>query len=143
MKNITVDILAEITQDSGEQQKIDMTTEGSYYQRSGAYYITYDESEISGMEGSRTVIKIKNNQVTLTRMGPSHSKMIFDTTQAYNGIYHTPYGDFDMRIHTEVLDIDFDFEHGSGQVLMHYDMVLQAMSQSKNMMTIRVRPSHG
>jgi len=142
MKNITLEIIAEITQDTGERQVIDMTTEGSWYEKNGAYYMTYDESEMSGMAGSRTLLKIKDQVITMNRLGQSHSKMVFDINQAHNSIYHTPYGDFDMKIITKKIDMAIDFQASEGYLDLEYEMILEAMSQSVNKMTIKVRPSY-
>lgn len=142
MKAITLEIIAEIIQNTGERQEINMTTEGSWYEKSGAYYLTYDESEMSGLEGSRTVLKIEGETVSLTRMGAHHSKMIFNLASPYNGEYNTPYGIFEMKIITQSLESKLDYEQVTGSITLKYEMILEATSQSVNTLKIKVRTAH-
>ena len=142
MKEVTLEIFAEIIQETGERQVIDLITEGGIYEKDGAYFLTYDESEMSGMAGSRTVLKIEDDGVTLNRMGLNRSKMIFKLHAPHNSIYHTPHGNFEMKIITHSLDIKMDFIHSKGYLNMKYEMILEAMSQSENTLSIKVRPSH-
>ena len=140
MKHITLEIKAKIIQDTGQRQDIDMITEGTWHQKSGAIYMTYDESEMSGMAGSRTLLKIENQQITLTRMGDHHSKMIFSKEKSFNGLYHTPYGNFEMKIITQSIDNALDYKTMTGHINIKYEMILEAMSQSVNTLHIYVRP---
>ena len=48
-----------------QDEVIELITEGKFYKKSDAYYLVYDESEISGMQGTTTTLKIKDNQVVL------------------------------------------------------------------------------
>lgn len=140
MKNITLEIKAAIIQDKGQRQDIDMITEGTWHEKSGAIYITYDESEMSGMEGSRTLLKIEDHQITLTRMGDHHSKMVFSKEESFNGLYHTPYGNFEMKIITAAIKNNLNYKTLEGEILIKYEMILEAMSQSVNTLQLHVRP---
>ena len=37
-----------------QDEVIELITEGKFYKKSDAYYLVYDESEISGMQGTTT-----------------------------------------------------------------------------------------
>ena len=43
-----------------QDEVIELITEGKFYKKSDAYYLVYDESEISGMQGTTTTLKIKD-----------------------------------------------------------------------------------
>ena len=46
---------------NGEEDEVELLTTGSYYKRNGHYYIAYDESEATGFEGTRTILKVEND----------------------------------------------------------------------------------
>ena len=47
------------TQNNGEERdKIELYTEGKFYKKGDHYYISYAESELTGMEGTTTTLKV-------------------------------------------------------------------------------------
>ena len=69
-----------------------MMTAARLYRRRDKYYITYDESEITGLEGTHTMLKIDNGAVSMTRTGSCPSEMLFLENQRHVGLYHTNFG---------------------------------------------------
>ena len=47
------------TQDIGEKEKIEVVTVGEFSINGDEFIATYDETEISGMEGTKTTLTIK------------------------------------------------------------------------------------
>lgn len=76
------------------EEQIDLVTCASLYQRQGKYYISYEESELTGLDGTRTTIKIDAAQkaVTMIRAGTYPSNMQFVEGQRQVGLYQTDYG---------------------------------------------------
>lgn len=138
MNNILIEIKAVIKQTDEEPQVIEMTTEGEWFEKNNALFIVYYESEISGMEGSKTMLKIHDQVITMTRFGQSHSKMVFQAQERSESVYHTPYGVFEMSINTLVLEHDFNAYRGTLKI--EYEMALEAVSTSHNVLEIKVRP---
>ena len=63
MKNIMMKIIGtQVTADLEEDQ-LEFITEGKLYEKGDALYLIYDESEISGMPGCRTRLKLKNGTI--------------------------------------------------------------------------------
>ena len=52
-----------------DEEKIDLVTAATLYQRGGKYYIAYEESELTGLEGTRTTVKLDGKSVALIRTG--------------------------------------------------------------------------
>ena len=46
---------------------IELVTQGRLKEREGGYTLTYQESELTGLEGTRTTIEVEEEQVTLLR----------------------------------------------------------------------------
>lgn len=44
-------------------------TAATLYERGGKYYIAYEESELTGLEGTRTTVKLDGKSVSLIRTG--------------------------------------------------------------------------
>ena len=75
-KDVIIEIRGVYRQE-GDEDEIELFTTGSYYKRNGNYFIAYDESEATGFEGTRTLLKVESNdRVTLSRSGASKSQLI-------------------------------------------------------------------
>lgn len=138
MNNILIDIRAVIDQLDDDAHIIEMTTEGEWFEKNGSIFMVYYESEISGMEGCKTMLKIHGNTVTMTRYGETNSKMVFQVDHPMVSMYKTPYGNFEMHVETKVMDIAL--EDRSGKLHIEYHMTLENLSSSINELTIIVRP---
>lgn len=67
---------------------------------SGGYCISYEESEMTGLEGTTTTFMVHDKQITLTRAGAVRSYMHFEEGRRHQSSYDTPYGSMDVEIHT-------------------------------------------
>ena len=68
-KNVIISVKG--TQSTNNQVNIimELVTEGKYYKKDEAYFITYDESEVTGMNGTTTTLMVTDDVVTLVRAG--------------------------------------------------------------------------
>lgn len=123
MKDIMLKIVGrQVTNDGtgdAEEQVMEFVTEGQLYQRNGSTYLMYKETELSGIEGCTTSLKISGDTVRMKRFGqilPIDTVMEFQKGKRYAGYYETPYGAVEMEILTNsvenrleegVLDIDY------------------------------------
>lgn len=139
MKNILIEIKSTIEQQEDENHNIEMTTEGEWFEKNGSIFIVYYESEVSGMAGCKTMLKIQEDEITMTRFGDTHSKMVFNVNEPMNSIYKTPYGDFEMSVFTENLEHQLNTETLSGWIDIKYQMILENVSRSVNHLKITVR----
>ncbi len=139
MENIIIDIKSDITQIDGESNKIEMSTVGELFVKAGSIFIVYYESEVSGMQGCKTILKITGDVIAMTRFGDTTSKIIYDIAKPMNSIYHTPYGDFDMEVKTIKLFSDIDHEELVGTINLEYNITLENFSSSINKLDITVR----
>lgn len=121
-KNICVYIRSTQKSKDNGTDSIEFYTEGKYYIKGASHYITYKESEISGMEGTTSTIKVEPDAVTLIRTGSISSKLIFKKSEATVTTYGTQFGCFDMIISTE--DINVDANH-DGEYRLHLKYALE------------------
>ncbi|GAB6085615.1 YwiB family protein [Alkaliphilus crotonatoxidans] len=121
----------------GEESAIELFTEAKRYQKNNAVYIVYEESEISGMEGSTTTLKIEgNNRVSMKRYGSADSHMVFELGRHFSGDYRTPYGDFKMELKTRGLSIDLKDDEKRGKIEIDYDMMIVGLAETQNRLEI-------
>lgn len=96
MKDIKKDVwlsIHSVQQFEGcEPEEVDMMTAARMYRKRDKYYISYHESEITGLEGTRTMLKISDGAVSMTRTGSCPSEMLFLENQRHVGLYHTGFG---------------------------------------------------
>ena len=91
-----------------EDDMIEVVSPGSFEKIEDGFKATYEETEISGMEGTTTILKIKENQVILEREGTTSTKMIFKEDEDSIVLYNTPYGMLEIAISTNNLDVKID-----------------------------------
>ena len=60
-----------------DEENIDLQTAATLYERGGKYYIAYEESELTGLEGTKTTVKLDGKTVALIRTGTFPSHMLF------------------------------------------------------------------
>lgn len=91
---------------TGDKSEIEFFVESSYVEKNDYIFITYKESEISGMEGTTTTLKINANSLSILRFGTYNSKLEFRQNEETFTNYQTPYGNIPITITTKLLDIN-------------------------------------
>lgn len=119
--------------------KIEVISPGEFEIKKDLYRIKYEETELSGMEGTTTILTIKNDEVMLERIGTTETKMIFTEKDPTVSLYNTPYGMLELTIVTEKVDINID-ENG-GKLIICYDMAVagQKALPTELVMDIKVK----
>lgn len=120
-----------------ENTDISLTTEAGFEKQDGVYFIDYEESEITGLEGTKTSIEIGSNYVSLLRNGAVNTQMLFMKDRKTSSYYNTPYGDLMIGIYTDNLDIDVD--GNGGKVNVDYYLDINNSKTSKNNFEIEIR----
>ena len=69
MKPVVLTITGQHAYDETGDDAMEFVTEGKLYDRNGTIYLTYDESYLTGMPGTRTRLKLEPDKVHMTRRG--------------------------------------------------------------------------
>jgi len=140
MKKIMMKIIGKQASD-GDNDQMEFVTEGELYERGDALYLMYEESEISGMPGCKTRLKIKGDYISMKRLGtktiPAGTEMEFAPGKVFTGPYDTPYGSFEMEVVTNTIENTLTSE-GTGSVLIDYKMSLKGLVESHNTLSIEM-----
>lgn len=124
------------TEKSGEKSEIEFFAEGSYIEKNGIIFITYKETELSGMEGTTTTLKIADKSLSVIRFGSHDSKLEFKQGEQTLTNYHTPYGNIEIIIDTHILDMNLQPE-GKSNIYLKYSLQTNAEETLMNEVTIR------
>lgn len=123
----------------GEKSTIELFTEGVFYIKNGNYYIVYEESEVSGMEGATTSLKIEDNKkISMKRFGTSTTNFDFEKNKHFEASYMTMYGDLTINIITNTLNIEIDGDTGKGNIEIDYDLRILGDIKTSNKLKIQL-----
>lgn len=137
MQNVVITVAGTQTDAGGEENHIELTTVGRRYQKNGLDYVTYQESAISGMEQTTTLLKIYKEKLGLIRMGNVEQKQEFAAGQKIAGSYVTPFGVMKMNILTKKLDISMS--EAAGHIDVAYELEIDGQWQSSNTLSVAIR----
>ena len=91
---------SQVNAESGPEE-MELVTPGRLVRDAqGRYTISYEESELTGLEGTTTVLQIEGGRVTLLREGSVNSQMVFEEGCRHLSMYETPYGALSVGINT-------------------------------------------
>ncbi len=122
----------------GETERIEVLTTGYYAIRRGSFFISYDESEATGFEGSRTTLRYDpaHGQVTMTRIGATQSELIIEKGRRHQCTYDTGYGNLILGVSGDSIESTLD-ETG-GELLFRYSLDINTALASENSVQIQV-----
>lgn len=120
-----------------EDEAVEVITKGKFYKKQNSYYAIYEETEMSGMKGTTTTLKIKPDKFTLIRMGSTNAKIDFMDRGSNVSLYDTPYGHLELVIQTNKVDINVD--DNGGKVTIDYNMSLAGQKPLKTLLNIDIK----
>ena len=117
------------TEVSAESEKIDFYTEGELVLGAdGKYCLSYDESELTGMEGSVTSVNFDMSErglVTLMRTGNYRMVMVFERGVRHICTYQTPYMPIELCVATRKLENSLGAD--GGELYVEYSIETNSM----------------
>jgi uncharacterized beta-barrel protein YwiB (DUF1934 family) len=138
-KKIWLSITGRTKHREGMEDVIELMTEGEIYRKSNSDYIIYDETEVSGMEGTTTTLEIGSHKMSIMRLGTTNSHMTFEAGKKNFNTYPTPYGDMVMSIYTRNLAVDYNNENQPMDIRVDYNVEIQGLMETTNQLSIHVK----
>ena len=89
----------QLYKESGPDE-IELVTAGTMKRDGSGWTISYEESELTGLEGTTTRLYIQDRRVTLLREGCVNAQMVFEEGQRHLSMYETPYGSLSVGVNT-------------------------------------------
>lgn len=137
VKDVIISIKGYQQNRGSEESVIELVTDGVFSHGDKGCSFSYMESELTGMEGTRTTFDVTPMGIIMTREGTLNSQMIFEEGKKHNFIYDTPFGSTTMGVNTSFVLAEFD-EHG-GNMEIDYMVDVQQSMVGRNMFKINVR----
>lgn len=138
-KDVLLSISSEQQFEGCAPEHVDLVTQARLYQRGGKYYISYDESELTGLEGTRTMVKLDGKTVSMVRTGAYPSEMLFAEHQRHVGLYHTDFGA--MTISTHASRVDNAIDDAGGRLVIDYTVEVDNSLVGKHHFEMQVDPA--
>ncbi|MGL4607496.1 MAG: DUF1934 domain-containing protein [Eubacteriaceae bacterium] len=120
------------------QDNVEFLTEGDLYSEGGGTCVTYKESEVSGMEGTVTTLKVADQKVSVIRLGTTNSIMEFEIGKRKMSTYSTPYGDVTMGIFTKDVNVNYNESKVPTRVMVDYNIEIEGVTNSQNTLNIKI-----
>ena len=137
-KEIILFVRGEQTYDGVSPEVTELATEGVMtIWEDGEMVLTYQESEITGMEGTTTRFTIRGGTVVLERAGLIVSRMEFKQGERSSSFYETPWGTMEVDIVTTKLAHRFT-ERG-GVMEIAFTIAVNHQVTGENRFKVRVK----
>ena len=137
MRDVMISIIGIQDDANGAIDKIELVTAGQYGFENGRSRFTYEESDLTGLSGTRTTFTIDPMGVVLRREGSLNTEMVFQAGKKNYFLYETPFGSATMGVDTRRIDAALG-EHG-GDLVLDYDIDFNHTPMGSNKFKINVR----
>ena len=136
-KDVVISIKGMQKYDNTDPDVIELVTEGRLTREGNSYTLSYQESELTGLEGTLTTFQVEPDRITLMRMGMVNSQMVFQLGKRHFSMYDTPYGALSIGINTRKMRSNLN-EDG-GEIEIDYAIEIDHAVAGENLFRINVR----
>lgn len=127
--------------EGAEPDGVELMTEGTLtLTGENGILLSYQESELTGLEGTTTTFEVRGPQVILSRTGSVNSQMVFEEGKQHTSLYETPFGELAIDIQTSRLRHSLT-ERG-GLMDLQYSIAVEHSVTGRNAFKIHVRRKH-
>jgi uncharacterized beta-barrel protein YwiB (DUF1934 family) len=136
VKEVRIQIKAKQEVD-GEVDEMEFMTVADMFTDGEWTCYKYDESEMMGMAGSTTTVRVKEGTIQMIREGEMLTQMEFEVGKTYLSAYQTPYGEMSLQIDT--LDLFYSLDpDGLGKIEIAYRLSIDGNLQSVNRLNMAI-----
>ena len=140
MRDVMITISSSQTVD-GNGNSMELVTEGKYGAGEDGIRFYYNESELTGLDGTRTNFHVTKDKVVMQREGAVNSRMVFHEGHRHPFTFETPYGSLNMDLDT--FRIERSLDENGGKLEIEYDLDLESSVISRNRFLINVKEIKG
>ena len=107
MKPVKIRIISSVKDENGKQQPSEQICFGRMAEKNGTNYVFYEESEVTGLEGTKTTIKWNDERIIILRSGTLDHRQEFCQGLVDKSLYQTPYLKIPLETATKYLYTGF------------------------------------
>ncbi len=137
-KDMIISIRGMQDYEGADNDSIELVTEGTLRPAENGWILSYEESELTGLEGTTTTIQVEGERVSLQRTGAVCSQMVFEEKRKHLSLYNTPYGA--MEVSVAAKSVRHDLSEAGGEIEVTYRIELDHALAGENTFRITARP---
>ena len=136
--NVIISIKGKQLYAESDPDEVELVTAGTLKRDgAGGYTVSYQETELTGLEGTVTKLHIKDGQVTLLREGSINSQMVFEEGRRHLSMYETPYGALSIGVNTKRMRSTLS--EAGGDLEIDYAIEIDNLIAGQNLFRMNVR----
>ena len=137
-KEIILFVKGEQSYDGVEPEVMELITEGTMtIDDGGEIILEYQESELTGMQGTSTRFIVNQDEVELTRTGMIESRMLFQRGKRNSSLYETPWGT--MMVDVSTTQLAHRLSERGGVMEIGFTIAVNHQVTGENRFKIRVK----
>lgn len=140
-ENVIISIKSSQMADGQKPDTIELVTAGTLLKEENGYTISYQESELTGLDGTTTKLYIEGPRVTLVREGSVNSQMIFEEGEKHLSMYETPYGSMAVGIDTR--RVVSTIGESGGDLRINYAIEIDNLLAGRTLFRLNVKKNPG
>ena len=106
-----------------EPEVIELVTEGVLEQKNGIWDLSYEESDLTGLQGVTTTFQIAPGKIVLTRTGRLQSQMVFQEGVSHDSLYQMEFGALMISVRAD--RVMADICHDGGVIDLIYNIEIE------------------
>ena len=106
-----------------DPEVIELVTEGTLEENNGGWDLSYEESDLTGLQGVTTTFRIEPGKIVLTRTGRLSSQMVFVEGQQHDSLYQMDFGALMLTVCAT--QVAFDLSEEGGVVDLVYNIEIE------------------
>ena len=123
--------------DANEEDKFELITAGRLRRCEDIYTLEYDESDLTGMKGTKTAFEIAPDRIILMRTGSINSQMVFELGRRHLSLYELAEGSLSVGVNTRKLRVDMN--DNGGELEFRYGLEIDQTEIGENAVHLTVR----
>lgn len=136
--NVIISIKGKQLYEESSPDEMELVTAGELrWDGQNRYTISYQETELTGLEGTTTEVQVDGGRVTLLRKGSINSQMVFEEGQRHLSMYETPYGSLSVGIRTHRMRSTLG--EAGGDLEIDYAIEIDHLVAGQNMFRMNVK----
>lgn len=104
-------------------EEIELVTEGVLEQTPEGWKLSYEESDLTGLQGVHTTFLAEPGKLTLSRTGRLASEMVFQEGVCHDSLYRMEFGT--MLITVCATRVQYTLDEQGGSVDLHYGIEVE------------------
>ena len=95
-----------------DPEVIELVTEGVLESHDGGWDLSYEESDLTGLQGVTTTFRIEPGKIVLSRTGKLNSQMVFQKGVTHDSLYQMEFGALMLTVRGKRVWYDLTEEGG-------------------------------